>query len=110
MTTTATLRGNGQVERINAVVKNTMIKLALENPTKWYQHTSRLQRCINATVSRSTKATPFQLMFGVPMKNPEDNDLIKVLEEELIQNFIDKRSTERAQAAGNIAKIQAKNV
>lgn len=109
LTTTATPRGNGQVERINAVVKETTTKLALHSPKNWYKHVARVQLCINAAVSRSTSFTPFQLMFGVPAKTPADEELIKVIEEEIMSDFVALRAAKRTEAAANILKTQLVN-
>lgn len=107
--TTATPRGNGQVERINAVVKATVTKLALKDPLKWYQHVGRVQRAINGTITRSTGRAPFSLMFGTKMKNPEDVELMKVMEDAIINDFDEHRVAERAEAATKIHKLQAEN-
>ena len=53
--TTGIPRGNGQVERMNRIIIEMLTKLSIQNPLKWYQHVSRLQRTINTTVSRATK-------------------------------------------------------
>lgn len=109
LTTTATPRGNGQVERMNAVVKPIITKLSIEHPAKWFQHTERVQRAINAAVSRSIGTTPFNLMFGVTMKNKEDEELQKVIDKELMIQFCDDRQKQRAKAVECIAKIQSEN-
>lgn len=88
LVTTATPRGNGQVERKNATIKATLQKLAINEPAKWFKHVERLQRCMNATVSRSIGTTPFNLMFGTTMNNKEDIKLMEVLQKELIVNFL----------------------
>lgn len=74
-------RGNGQVERINGIIIPALTKMSVENPLKWYQHVSQLQRFLNSNESRSTKKTPFELMFGVPMRNPEDQQLARAVED-----------------------------
>lgn len=107
--TTATPRGNGQVERMNGVIIPILTKMAMEEPLKWYQHVGRLQRCINSTVSRSTKKTPFELMVGVKMRNQEDFHLNEVIEQELIDEFNRNRVEERQEAKENILKIQQEN-
>lgn len=109
LVTTATPRGNGQVERMNSVIKSTLKKLAIDEPAKWYQHVDRVQRCINSSVSRSIGTTPFNLMFGVNMKNKEDLKLCEVLEHELMLDFHQNRQNDREEAAKCIAKIQAEN-
>lgn len=68
---------NGTIEQI----------LTIDNPKNWYKFVPRLQRAINDAVARSTGYTPFRLMFGIEMKNPETLELKKVLEEELTKLF-----------------------
>lgn len=109
MVTTATPRGNVQVEQINGVIKPIFTKKSIANPKMWYKHVDRLQRCINASISRATAYTPFRLMFGVDMKNAEDIQIIQVLEKEIMNNFVENRSEDRAVAAENIEKIQKEN-
>lgn len=108
LTTTATPRGNGQVGRIFGIVKPTIAKLPVHvhDPKKWFQQVGRVQLAINSVISRSTGKAPLLFMFGVKMKNPEDAELKKVLEEELIQDFDDYRSAEREDAIHRIAKVQ----
>lgn len=69
------------------------------------------KKCYNCggSVSRSTKFTPFRLMFGVDMHNPEDARMIEVLQKELTNDFIENRSEERTIAAANIATVQLEN-
>lgn len=109
LVTTATPRGNGQVERINGIVKPLITKLAIAKPTDWFKHVDRAQRAINSTIARSIGTTPFELMFGVKMNNKEDVELIKVIQEELMISFDDNRQRERGKAMVQIAKLQAEN-
>lgn len=81
LTTTEVPRGNGQVERINGMIVPALTKLSADDPLKWYRHTNALQRFINSTKSRSTGQTPFNLLFGVSMRNQEDVELAAVLED-----------------------------
>lgn len=46
--TTGVPRGNGQAERINKIIIPTLTKLSLDNPSRWYRHVPKLQRCINS--------------------------------------------------------------
>lgn len=109
LVTTGTPRGNGQVERINGVIIPIVTKMAIENPMKWHQFVPRVQKCINATVTRSTNTTPFQLLFGVNMRDANDYHINEVLTDELISKFNDDRYGQRREASKNIAKIQREN-
>lgn len=41
MITTGVPRGNGQVERMNAVVINSLARLSCDDPLMWYKHTAK---------------------------------------------------------------------
>lgn len=107
--TTATPRGNGQVERINRTIKQTLTKLAIDKPDQWYKFVPRLQQAINGLVTRSTGFAPFQLLFGTRIKTKEELELKEVLEKEIINSFNDDRDHKRQEAAIHIAKIQDEN-
>ncbi|GFX42905.1 transposon Tf2-8 polyprotein [Trichonephila clavipes] len=80
--TTGVPRGNGQVERIHGVLIPVLTKMSIEDPTKWFKHVDSLQRVLNSVPPRSTKYSPFELLIGVKMKNPEDVMIRNLLEEE----------------------------
>lgn len=102
-------RGNGQVERVNGIIIPALTKLSIQDPLKWYQHVSSLQRFMNSTVTRSTGRTPFKLMFGVSMKNVEDQQLADAVDKALIRCFEEDRSEERETAKKEILKLQEEN-
>lgn len=76
LTTTGVPRGNGQVERVNGVIVPALVA-----------HVGRRSREVVPTQSRSTKRTPFELMFGVLMRNREDQTLAAELDEALREDF-----------------------
>lgn len=102
-------RGNGQVERIMGIIVPILTKMAIDNPAKWFNFTSRVQRSINSSISRATNKTPFEIMFGIKMRNPEDAEITKVIEEEILNNFDDHRQKLRQQARDQILAIQTEN-
>ncbi|XP_060806011.1 uncharacterized protein LOC132902953 [Amyelois transitella] len=53
--------------------------------------------------------TPFELMFGVKMRDKDDG-ILKLIEEEIIQEVNDKRQELREKAKESIRKIQEENV
>lgn len=83
--------------------------MAINDTTKWHKFVGKVQMSINSTVTRSTKKTPFELMFGVKMANKDDFRLNEVLEEETTNEFTKNRLEWRQQAKLNISKIQAEN-
>ncbi|GFX60904.1 retrovirus-related Pol polyprotein from transposon 17.6 [Trichonephila clavipes] len=104
--TTGVPRGNGQVERIHGVLIPVLTKMSIEDPTKWFKNVDSLQRVLNSVPSRSTKYSPFELLIGVKMKNPEDVMIRNLLEEESQEQH---RDNLRREAKQNILKIQEEN-
>ncbi|GFW32141.1 retrovirus-related Pol polyprotein from transposon 17.6 [Trichonephila clavipes] len=84
-------RGNGQVERIHRTLIPVLIKLSLDDSTKWYKYVDRLQRILNSTISRSTKWTPFELLVGIKMRNKEDILIKDLLLEEMAKELLEQR-------------------
>lgn len=108
-TTTGVPRGNGQVERINRIIMPVLAKLAINQPEQWYKHVDCVQKCINSSYQRSIRMTPFELMFGIKIKQREDIDVLSVIDEEVAQLFDEERSDLRNIAKSNIQAIQAEN-
>lgn len=83
-------------------------KLIADDPTKWYRRVSKVQRCLNGTYQRSIKMTPFKLLFGTKVRD-KDDELQKLIEEEDIQNFNEKREELKRKAKESIQKVQEEN-
>lgn len=64
---------------------------------------------MNSSVPRSTKKTPFELMFGVKMRNPEDVQLATAMVEVIQEHFLESRVEIRATANDAIHRIQEEN-
>lgn len=109
LVTTGVPRGNGQVERINRIIIPVLAKLSMENPDRWYQHVRRLQMCLNSTHQRSIGMSPFEVLFGVKMRQAEDLRIAEVLEQEAVALFDEEREALRQTARENILKVQAEN-
>lgn len=107
--TTGVPRGNGQVERINRTVKETLSKLTLADPKIWFKFVTPLQQILNSTVTRSTKRTPFELLFGVKMCRKDDLEVNNTLEEVIIDLFEEERNEMRKNARKEILKLQSEN-
>lgn len=107
--TTGQPRGNGQVERIHQIIIAVLSKLSADDPTKWYRRVSKVQRCLNGTYQRAIGMSPFELLFGTKMRD-QDDELNKLIEEEKIQNFNEKRLELRNKAKESIQKIQDENI
>ncbi|GFX97025.1 retrovirus-related Pol polyprotein from transposon 17.6 [Trichonephila clavipes] len=107
--TTGVPRGNGQIERMHETIIPVLTKLTIEEPEKWFKHVHRLQRIMNSTTTRSTTFTPFEVLIGVKMKQKEYLKIKHLLEDELSEQFINKRDTLRNEAKENILCLQGKN-
>lgn len=107
--TTGVPRGNGQVERIQRIIISVLSKLSIDDPTKWFKHTDRVQQFINKTYQRAIGTTPFELFFGVPMKTKEDVQLKQLIEQEVIESFMEDRESLRENAKQQIRSLKEEN-
>lgn len=107
--TTGVPRGNGQVERINRIIIPILTKLSMNAPNKWYQHIDKVQRGINSTYQRSINTSPFEVMFGVKMKQRDDLTVLELIEKEAIAQFLDDRVELRKAAKECLLKVQEEN-
>ncbi|GFX19140.1 hypothetical protein TNCV_3012841 [Trichonephila clavipes] len=53
--------------------------------------------------------TPFQLLTGVKMRTKQDLEILKLLEEEIVETFTENREKIREEAKRNILKMQGRN-
>lgn len=104
--TTGVPRGNGQAERVNRTLLNMLSKLSAENPCKWFKEVPRVQRAINAHGHATTGKSPFELMFGVRMKNLTDDKLGEILQQEIYEEFERDRQEMRYNARKAIEEAQ----
>ncbi|GFS93142.1 retrovirus-related Pol polyprotein from transposon 17.6 [Trichonephila clavipes] len=107
--TTGITRGNGQIEQIHSSLIPILSKLSIDDASKWYKFVSVVQRTLNSTISRSTQMTPFQLLTGVKMMTKQDLEILKLLEEEIVETFTENREKIREEAKRNILKMQEEN-
>ena len=107
--TTGLSRANGQVKRLNRANVSILSKLSIEEPAKWHKHVDKLQRILNSTFNRSVNATPFDLPFGVKMRDETDLKLREVIEQEFRSKFEEERNEIRARTKEQILKVQSKN-
>lgn len=107
--TTGLPRTNGQVEQLNRTIIAVLSKLSIEDPTKWYKYIDELQRILNSIYHRSIATTPFELLFGVKMRNEKDLKLRQIIEQEFQAQFEKERDQVRAKPKEQISKIQSEN-
>ncbi|GFV87071.1 blastopia polyprotein [Trichonephila clavipes] len=99
----------GQIERIHSSLIPILSKLSIDDASKWYKFVPAVQRTLNSTISRSTQMTPFQLLTGVKMRTKQDLEILKLLEEEIVETFTENREKIREEAKRNILKMQEEN-
>lgn len=107
--TTGVPRGNGQIERMNRIIIPVLAKLSIDEPDKWYKHVATVQKCLNKTYQRSIDTSPCELMFGTKMKTQSDMNILKIIEQEVAEQFDDERNDLRSKAKQQIEKIQEEN-
>lgn len=98
-------RSNGQAERILDILK----RLSANSPDKWYKFVSKVQIAINSTFQRSIQRTPFEVLFGFPMRKKEDFEIRDLIKQELLNNFSAEREQMRLNARQQIERIQQEN-
>ena len=107
--TTAVPRGNCQVETVNRTLIPLLTKLAAPKPGEWFKYLDLSQKYLNATQSRSTRTTPFNLMFGINIKMKEDLQVREIIENEWITMFQENLEKIRKEAKEKLSRIQAEN-
>lgn len=105
--TTGIPRTNNLVERVNNILIPLLTKLSAPKSCKCYL--DAVQRCLNTTPHRSTGTTPFRLLFGVNARLPDNLQLRKLLNDELVFSFDSEREELRRQARKSIQRIQSEN-
>ena len=100
--TTGVPRSNGQVERVNAIISAVFTKVAAQEPLKWYQHVTRVQKALNSTYQRSIGMSSFELLFGAKMREYGDLELKQFIEDEWRNLFIEQRDELRFKAKEQI--------
>ena len=100
----ATPRANGQCERLNRTVLNSLAATCGgESEDTWDAQVKRVQSAINCTINRTTKRSPAQLLFGYKPRGVPDAALAAEIQATLdcldLQELRDeaKRSTDSEQ-------------
>ena len=65
-------QGNGQVERSNRVIADTLSKYCAEKPQEWDVYLPYITFVYNTTVHRTIGATPYSMIFGREAQYPID--------------------------------------
>jgi hypothetical protein len=108
---------NGLVERANGIIMTGIMKLILNEPRgKWPDELVKVVWSHNTTVSRSTRFTPFKLLFGDEAITPEEAKTGSIRTTASAKDEADYQTTKdtiegtRLQAIEHINKYQAKTI
>lgn len=101
-------RGNGQIERINRTLILLLTKLSAPKSDEWFKSLDIAQQYLNATPSRSTGHTPFQLMFGTRMQLKENREVREMIEAEWMRMFEEECDDIRQEARKNHRNSEGK--
>ena len=65
-------QGNGQVEKFNRVIADTLSKYCAEKPQEWDVYLPYISFVYNTTIHRTIGATPYSMIFGREAQYPID--------------------------------------
>ena len=108
-TTTGIPQANGQVERVNRTLILLLTKLSAPTPGEWFKHLEKTQKYLNATPSRSTSVTPFQLLFGTQIIMRDDPQMRQLVEDEWAAMFQKERDHLHEIARRRIEELETRN-
>jgi BRCT domain type II-containing protein len=110
-------KSNGLVERANGIIMTGIMKLIFNQPRgKWPEELTKVVWSHNTTMSRSTRFTPFKLLFGdeaITLEEAKARSIrIVASAEDEVDYHIAKDTIEgtRLQAVENINKYQAETI
>lgn len=103
----ASPQANGQVERVNRVLKNMLGKLTepLQH-SDWVQQLKHVEYAINNTVQKSVGISPSVLLFGVHQRGPNVDHLTEFLEDSKLHTVDRDLDSIRKESSDNIVKSQ----
>lgn len=94
---TASPQANGQVERVNRVLKGMLGKLSESiNHSDWSKRLLQVEAAINNSVHAITKQTPSKLLFGVEQRSEIVDELTEYLDSE--KSYAENRDLEEMRA------------
>jgi len=104
----ATPRANGQCERMNYIVLNSLAATCAGQPeNRWDEHVKRVQSAINCTSNRTTRMSPTQLLLGYKPYSPADAKLLSGIQD--ILDEVSLRELRRqAKAATDLEQAEQK--
>lgn len=107
MNAVATPRANGQCERYNLTILNSLRCYSAndENEENWDTHLKLIQFSINSTINKTTAKSAYEILMGLNPKPIADARILSVIRDNLAQENLE---TLRAQVAQNIYAKQQK--
>lgn len=103
-------QANGQVERVNRVIKTMLGKLTEPiDHADWVQRLSQAEYALNNTKHRSTGFTPSELLFGVNQRGKIPDELTEYIDNEFHEVGHRDLTEIRKNAIENIEKSQRYN-
>lgn len=104
----ASPQANGQVERVNRILKNMLGKLTepLQH-SDWTKQIKHVEYAINNTLQKSVGMSPSQLLFGTNQKGPNVDYLTEYLDDLDINSPVRNLKSMREIASANIRKSQS---
>lgn len=106
----ASPQANGQVERVNRVLKAMLSKLTESTEhADWTSHLSQIEYAMNNSVHSTTKYAPSELLFGVTQRGCIVDELTELLEDKLSTKTTRDLDEIRQSAVGNIERSQEYN-
>nr|CAI5841376.1 unnamed protein product [Callosobruchus analis] len=80
-TAVAVPRGNGQVERFNRTILDSLATTGAKMDTKdWDKHIDKVQLGINSTINSTIKTTPGEVLFGIKLNSKSERYINHVYE------------------------------
>ncbi|XP_036346535.1 uncharacterized protein K02A2.6-like, partial [Rhagoletis pomonella] len=107
----ASPQANGQVERVNRVLKTMLSKLTETiDHADWTAKLSQVEYALNNTVHSTTKHTPSDLLFGVNQRGCIVDEFTECTEEKLLDETTRDLEKTRQSALRNIERSQDYNL
>ncbi|KAL7723693.1 hypothetical protein ACLKA6_001195, partial [Drosophila palustris] len=105
-----TPRANGHVERTNRIILSMLLPMT-DNEKRWDEKLRDIQWSINTMVNKTTKCSPFQLLYGYEPRDVLQNTLVNALQDKEADIMTDaelQKLREYAAARINDQRAEAK--
>jgi hypothetical protein len=89
---------NDEVERVKQMLIPLLQNLCEVTQVEWYKHLDSIQKYLNATPTRSTNVTPFQLMFGTRIRLPDYMPIWELIENKRARMLQEESNPVQAEA------------